>query len=110
MALEAREFYDREDPARPGTLVDMDLLYPEGFCEALSGGEREHTRERILKRMARMGLTLGDFELYLEFAARGFPPSAGFGIGIQRLTRFLCGLKRIEDGVLFPKVPGQLAL
>ena len=35
--MEAREFYDREDPARPGTLVDMDLLYPEGFCEALSG-------------------------------------------------------------------------
>ena len=80
MILEAREFYDREDPARPGTLVDMDLLYPEGFCEALSGGEREHTRERILKRMARMGLTLGDSELYLEFAARGLPPSAGFGI------------------------------
>lgn len=110
IAREAREFYDREDPARPGTLVDMDLVYPEGFGEALSGGEREHTRERIEKRMAMSGLNFADFELYLACAAQGLPPSAGFGIGIQRLTRFLCGLKRIEDGVLFPKVPGELAL
>lgn len=110
MALEAREFYDREDPERPGILVDMDLLYPEGFGEALSGGEREHTPERVLSRMARMGLAPADFALYLEFVGRGLPPSAGFGIGIERLTRFICGLKRIEDGVLFPKVPGELAL
>lgn len=37
---EEREFYDRQDETRPGTLVDMDLIYPGGFGEALSGGER----------------------------------------------------------------------
>jgi len=110
MALEAREFYDREDPERPGTLVDMDLLYPEGFREALSGGEREHTYEGVLRRIERMGLAPKSFELYLEFARRGLPPSAGFGIGIERLTRFICGLRRIEDTTLFPKVPGMLSL
>ncbi|MGB9605374.1 MAG: asparagine synthetase A [Chloroflexia bacterium] len=110
MPLEAREFYDREDPARPGTLVDMDLIYPEGFGEALSGGEREHVPERIVARMERSGLDPEDYRLYLEIARRGLYPSAGFGIGVERLTRFLCGLKRIEDAVLFPKVPGTLSL
>lgn len=110
MAVEAREFYDREDPERPGTLVDMDLIYPEGFGEALSGGEREYTPERILARMERAGLDPEDYRLYLEIARRGLYPSAGFGIGVERLTRFLCGLRRIEDGVLFPKVPGTLSL
>jgi asparaginyl-tRNA synthetase len=110
MALEAREFYDREDPERPGTLVDMDLLYPEGYGEALSGGEREHILERILSRMERMGLDPEEYRLYLEIAQRGLPPSAGFGIGVERLARFICGLKRIEDGLLFPKVPGTLSL
>ncbi len=110
VALEAREFYDREDPERPGILVDMDLLYPEGFGEALSGGEREHTLENALRRIQMMGLKAEDFKLYLEFARRGLPPSAGFGIGIERLTRFICGLRRIEDVVLFPKIPGELSL
>ena len=48
-----REFYDREDPHRPEVLLDMDLLYPEGFGEALSGGEREFKLERILDRLKR---------------------------------------------------------
>lgn len=108
--IEAREFYDLEDPERPGTLVDMDLVYPEGFGEALSGGEREHTYESALRRIEMKGLDPEDFRLYLEFARRGLPPSAGFGIGIERLTRFICGLKRIEDVALFPKIPGKLSL
>lgn len=110
VALEAREFYDREDDKWPGTLIDMDLLYPEGYGEALSGGEREHTYERIVRRIEAAGLDPEDFMLYLEFAARGLPPSAGFGIGMERMTRFVCGRKRIRDVTHFPKVPGRLSL
>jgi len=110
MAIEAREFYDREDRERPGTLVDMDLLYPEGFGEALSGGEREHAYQDVVDRIERAGLQAGDYGLYLEFARRGLPASAGFGIGMERLTRYICGLRRIEEVALFPKAPGRIAL
>jgi asparaginyl-tRNA synthetase len=110
MCVEAREFYDREYPDRPGFLVDMDLLYPEGFGEALSGGEREYTLENILRRIKMTKVDLDNFKLYLEVSARGLPPSAGFGVGLERLTRFICGLPRVEDAVLFPKVPGKLSL
>jgi asparaginyl-tRNA synthetase len=110
IAMEAREFYDREDAERPGTLVDMDLLYPEGYGEALSGGERENTYERILRRIETSGLDTGAFQLYLEFAKRGLPRSAGFGIGMERMARFVCGQRRINDVVHFPKVPGRLSL
>lgn len=108
--IDAREFYDREDEENRGYLVDMDLVYPEGYGEALSGGEREWQYERILARIQRQGLNPADFALYLEFARRGLPKSAGFGIGIERFTRYVCGLKRIEDAALFPKPPGMLAL
>jgi len=110
MALEAREFYDREDDERPGTLVDMDLLYPEGYGEALSGGEREYSHERLVKRIEASGLDPEDFRLYLEFAKKGLPPSTGFGIGMERMTRFVCGRKRIADVAHFPKEPGRLSL
>lgn len=102
-----REFYDREDPQRPEVLLDMDLIYPEGYGEALSGGEREFEFERILDRLKRDAIPLEQFAIYLDHAKTGLPRSAGFGIGIERLTRFVAGLERIEDARLFAKTPGD---
>ena len=107
MPLKNREFYDKEYVNKPGYLKDMDLIYPEGYGEALSGGEREYEYELIKKRILKKGQALTQFKKYLELAKGDLPPSAGFGIGIERLTRFICGLKRIEEASLFPKIPGK---
>lgn len=107
---EAREFYDREDPARPGILVDMDLLYPDGFGEALSGGEREHETDRIRRRILAQGLPPAAYAPLLALAEEGLPPSAGFGIGVERLVRFLGGLSHVGEVRLFPRVPGVHAV
>jgi len=108
--LVEREFYDREYPDRPGLLKDMDLIYPEGYGEALSGGEREFEPEKIKRRIELKGIDPRSYEIYLGFAERGLFPSAGFGIGIERLTRYVCGLERIEETRLFAKLPGILGL
>lgn len=108
--LEVREFYDREYESRPGVLVDMDLIYPEGYGEALSGGEREYQVERIQERMKKKRIDPEAYEIYLKLAESGLYPSAGFGFGIERLTRFVCGLKDIGRTRLFAKKPGLLAL
>ena len=108
--LKNREFYDREDPKKPGILRDMDLIYPEGYGEALSGGEREYQYERIKQRILKKGQKLSQFKEYLTLAKDDLPPSAGFGIGIERLTRYICGLKRIEETTLFPKTPGEYCI
>jgi len=102
-----REFYDREDPTRPEILLDMDLVYPNGFGEALSGGEREYEIRRIVDRLDRDALSRDAYEIYLHHAEQGLPRSAGFGIGVERLTRFLCGLERVDEARLFAKVPGD---
>lgn len=108
--MEEREFYDREYPKRPGILKDMDLIYPEGYGEALSGGEREFELEKIKRRIELKGIDWRVYEIYLKFAEKGLFPSAGFGIGIERLTRYICGLKWIEETRLFAKLPGILGL
>jgi asparaginyl-tRNA synthetase len=102
-----REFYDREDPNRPDVLLDMDLIYPEGYGEALSGGEREVEHDRILDRLARDGIPRQQYDRYLDYARDGLPCCAGFGIGVERLTRYVAGLHRIEDARLFAKGPGD---
>lgn len=105
-----REFYDREDPERPGVLRDMDLLYPGGYGEALSGGEREHVADRIRRRMLAQGLDPAAYAPLLDLAEEGLPPSAGFGIGIERLVRFLGGLSHVGEVRLFPRIPGVYAV
>jgi len=105
-----REFYDKENLENPGYLLDMDLIYPEGYGEALSGGEREHKYERIKSRILKKGQTLEQFKEYLKLAKNDLPASAGFGIGIERLTRYVCGLRFIEEASLFPKIPGKLCI
>ena len=108
--LKSREFYDKEDKKQPGILRDMDLIYPEGYGEAVSGGEREYEYKKIKKRIYKKGQKLSDFKEYLKFAKNDLPPSAGFGIGLERLTRYICGLKRIEEATLFPKIPGKACI
>ncbi len=108
--LDKREFYDREKADEPGILSDMDLVYPEGFCEALSGGEREYDMKKILERIAKKDQTEEQFKWFLEFAKYGLKPSCGFGIGIERLVRFICGFQRIEMAHPFPKVPGRRSI
>ncbi len=105
---EVREFYDRQDPARPGVLLDMDLIYPKGYAEALSGGEREHELESILKRLKQDKIDPQRFAEYLSVVKEGIPPSSGFGIGIERLTRYICGLGSVAEARLFPKIPGLI--
>ncbi len=105
----ARGFYDREDPGRPGVLRDFDLIYPEGFGEAISGGEREYTYEGVIARMRSTGEDPKDYDWYLGMLKAGIGPSAGFGIGVERLTKWICGLKTVWDAVPFPKVPGVIS-
>ncbi|MBS7621828.1 hypothetical protein KEJ32_06940 [Candidatus Bathyarchaeota archaeon] len=102
----ARSFYYMESREEQGVLEDFDLIYPEGFGEAISGGEREHRYDKLLDRMLKSGDNPADYEWYLDMLRIGIPPSAGFGIGVERLTRFICSLENIWDAVPFPKVAG----
>ncbi len=107
--IDEREFYDKLDD-NGKTLRDMDLMYPYGFDEASSGGEREFEYERIVKRMKYKENNFESMKWYLEEAKKGMPPSAGCGIGIERLTRFVCNLPSVEEARLFAKLPGELSI
>ncbi len=107
--IRARAFYYLEHEDRPGFLKDFDLMYPEGYGEAASGGEREHRYEIAVERMRRMGEDPLRYGWYLEMLKVGIPPSAGFGIGIERLTRYVCGIRDIWEATPFPKVAGLIS-
>jgi len=103
-----REFYDMEDKKIKDYYHNYDLIWPEGFGEALSGGEREFEFKEIIKKMQERDMHLKDYESYLKVAQKGLlKPSAGGGLGIERFVRYLTGKKHIKEISPFAKVPGQ---
>jgi asparaginyl-tRNA synthetase len=102
-----REFYDKDDPEKEGMYRNYDLIYPEGFCEALSGAEREWEYGKIIGKIRKHELDQSRYEAYLAHAREGLLPSAGGGFGIERLGRFLSGAAHVGDVQLFRRVPGE---
>ncbi|MGI5216153.1 asparagine synthetase A [Plantactinospora sp. CA-290183] len=105
----SRGFYDREDPERPGVLRNFDLIAPEGYGELASGSEREHDYAAIVTRMRETGENPAKYGWYLDLARRGIPASAGFGLGLERFTRYLTGRAAVWQAAAYPKLPGVVS-
>jgi asparaginyl-tRNA synthetase len=105
----SRGFYDRESELRPGTLTNFDLIAPGGFGELVSGSEREWDYATIVTRIRETGENPAKYRWYLDIVREGIPASAGFGMGLERLTRFLTGLRSVWQVSAYPKVPGLAA-
>ncbi|ARF71241.1 asparagine synthetase A [Streptomyces griseus] len=105
----SRGFYDREDPENPGVLRNFDLIAPHGYGEIVSGSERESDYATIVTRMRESGENPAKYAWYLKEAREGIPASAGFGMGLQRLVRFLTGLDAVWQVSAYPKLPGVMA-
>jgi asparaginyl-tRNA synthetase len=106
--LSARSFYHMEDPARPRVSLSADLLAPQGYGEIATGGQRIHDYDALLKRIKEHGLDASSMKWYLELRRYGLPPHSGFGMGVERLLRWLLGLKHIRSTTLFPRTPNRL--
>jgi asparaginyl-tRNA synthetase len=101
-----REFYDKEDMKKRGHYINYDIIWPEGFGEALSGGEREFEYKQIVKRMNENKNDKKQFKYYLKVAKSGMlKPSAGGGLGLERITRFVTKRKDIADVTAFNRKP-----
>ncbi|MDQ1739121.1 MAG: methylaspartate mutase epsilon subunit [Pseudonocardiales bacterium] len=105
----SRGFYDRENPQRPGFLRNFDLIAAEGYGELCSGSEREHDYATIIARMRETGENPAKYAWYLEMVRDGIPASAGFGIGVERLTRYIAGLDAVWQASAYPKIPGVVS-
>jgi len=105
----SRGFYDRESRDRPGVLRNFDLIATEGYGELCSGSERESDYATIIARIRETGENPAKYGWYLQMLREGIPASAGFGIGVERLTRYIAGLDAVWQASVYPKVPGVAA-
>lgn len=98
-----KAFYMIEDPEHPETVQGCDFLAPEGCGEIIGGSQREHDIEKIKERLVEDGEKPEEYEFYLDTRRYGSVPHGGFGLGVERVIKWICGLDTIKDAIPFPR-------
>ena len=97
-------FYFEIDKERPELALGVDLLAPEGYGEIIGGGERAASLEYLEKQLEAHNLPKESFEWYLDLRRFGSVPHAGFGMGIERCTAWMCGIEHVRETIPFPRM------
>ncbi len=98
-----KAFYMEPWPGRPEVCKSVDLLAPEGYGEICGGSERISDHDLLLRRIHEQNLPEEAFKWYLELRKYGSVPHSGFGMGVERVVAWLCGIEHIREAIPFPR-------
>jgi asparaginyl-tRNA synthetase len=102
--VENKAFYMKTDPENPRVALCMDVLGPEGYGEIIGGGQREDDLAVLQAKIHAHQLPEEAFSWYLDLRRYGSVPHAGFGMGIERMVTWLCGLHHVREAIPFPRM------
>ena len=86
------------------TVACADMLAPRGHGEIIGGSERIWKEEELLQRMKEMNLNIENYKWYIDLRKYGSVPHAGFGLGVERLIKWMLNLDHIRDAIPFPRM------
>jgi asparaginyl-tRNA synthetase len=99
-----KAFYMKPDPGNPDVALCVDVLAPEGYGEIIGGGERIDDYDLLLRRIEEHGLPKEAFEWYLDLRRFGSVPHGGFGMGIERVVTWICGIDHLREAIPYPRM------
>lgn len=103
---EIKSFYMKLNPDGK-TVAATDLLVP-GVGEIIGASQREDNYDLLLDQIKSRGMTLEDYEWYLDLRKYGSAPHSGFGLGFERMLMYITGVGNIRDTAAFPRTTGSL--
>lgn len=98
-----KAFYMKEHPENPDLVLCDDLLAPEGYGEIIGGSQREDDYDRLLGRIREDKLPEEAYDWYLDLRKYGTFVHSGFGMGIERVVAWVCGLQHIREASPWPR-------
>jgi asparaginyl-tRNA synthetase len=99
-----KAFYFKPQPGRPEVSLSCDILAPEGYGEIIGGGQRLDDYDTLLQRIDEHKLPREAFEWYLDLRRFGSVPHSGFGMGIERVVSWICGLDHLREAIPYPRM------
>ncbi len=103
-----KAFYMKRDPKDPRLALAVDVIGPEGYGEIIGGSEREEDYDTLVARIKEQGLPPEAFDWYLDLRKYGSVPHSGFGMGIERMVSWVCGLHHVRETIPFPRLMDRL--
>jgi asparaginyl-tRNA synthetase len=104
---ELKAFYMLRSPGDDRTVEAADLLAPEGYGEMIGASARETDVDRLIERLKGIGADPAEYEWYLDLRRHGSVPHAGFGMGIERIVRWILRREHIRETTPFPRTPSR---
>lgn len=101
-----KSFYMKQN-ADGKTVAATDLLVP-GVGEIIGCSEREADLDKLLAAMKAKGMSLDDYNDYLDLRKFGSVPHSGFGLGFERMIMYVTGVSNIRDVILYPRTVGNI--
>ncbi len=98
-----KAFYMKENPGDPRTVLNNDMLAPEGYGEIIGGSQREDDYAKLLERIREERLPEEAYSWYLDLRRYGTFVHAGFGLGLERTVAWVCGIPHIREAIAFPR-------
>ena len=98
-----KAFYMEPDPEDPTYALCLDVLAPEGYGEVIGGSQRVSSYDLLKSRIEAHNLPLESFQWYLDLRRYGSVPHAGFGMGIERVVAWVCGLDHVRETIPFAR-------
>jgi asparaginyl-tRNA synthetase len=99
-----KAFYMKPDPERAELSLSVDVLAPEGYGEIIGGGQRLEDFDLLVRRIKEHDLPQEAFEWYLDLRRYGSVPHGGFGMGIERVVAWICGLEHLREAIPYPRM------
>ncbi|HET7218674.1 MAG TPA: asparagine--tRNA ligase [Vicinamibacterales bacterium] len=99
-----KAFYMKPDPVRPEVALCVDVLAPEGYGEIIGGGQRIDDYDLLVQRIKEHNLPQDAFEWYLDLRRYGSVPHGGFGMGIERVVTWICGIDHLREAIPYPRM------
>jgi asparaginyl-tRNA synthetase len=103
-----KAFYMEPDPDDPARALAVDMIAPEGYGEIIGGSERIGSYEKLEERIREHNLPRQAYEWYLDIRRYGGFPHSGFGMGIERVVTWLCGLAHLREAIPYPRMINRL--
>jgi asparaginyl-tRNA synthetase len=101
---EVKAFYMKRDPQNDKVVLAMDMLAPEKAGEIIGGSQREDNIDLLLERIRHHELPEEDYKWYLDLRRYGSVPHSGFGLGVERVVKWITGAKHIREVIPMPRM------
>lgn len=101
----AKPFYMKLDPKNEEYVLNDDLLAPDGHSELIGGSQRIHDYDELMERIEEKDIDPCAYEWYIDLRKYGTVPHSGFGLGTERLLKWMLNLEHIRDAIPFPRTP-----